>query len=294
MNQSNESKNVCVIGMGNMGSTLAKALLVKGHNVTVWNRTVSKCESLGEAGATIAASAAVATASTETTVVCVSDHAASASVLQTDEVAVALRGKILVQLSTVTADESRDMGRWAEANGIAYLDGSILGYPQNVLSNDCTIIYSGPKSVFDAGEGMLSAMGGKPKLVGEAVGGAPTFDKTLYANHYGSMLAFFHGAAICHAAGFPLETYVEQVVAGGAGYKPRFGELLVNRSYDAAGAAMNIDAAAYDHVVRLTDELGLDATFSTAVATLFERAMADGLGEQGFAAMFKVLIKESA
>ena len=48
MNQSNESKNVCVIGMGNMGSTLAKALLVKGHNVTVWNRTVSKCESLGE------------------------------------------------------------------------------------------------------------------------------------------------------------------------------------------------------------------------------------------------------
>jgi 3-hydroxyisobutyrate dehydrogenase-like beta-hydroxyacid dehydrogenase len=294
MTLSNEDKNVCVIGMGNMGSTLAEALLAKGHNVTVWNRTASKCGALGEAGATVAASAAEAVASADTTVVCVSDHAASASVLQTDEVTVALRGKVLVQLSTVTAEESRDMGRWAEQNGIAYLDGSILGYPQGILSNDCTIIYSGPRSVFDANEGMLSAMGGKPKLVGEAVGGAPTFDKTLYANHYGSMLAFFHGAAICHAAGFPLETYVAQVVAGGAGHKPHFGELLINRSYDAAGAAMNIDAAAYDHVVRLTDEFGLDATFSTAVATLFERAKADGLGEQGFAAMFKVLINESA
>ncbi len=294
MTPSNEDKNVCVIGMGNMGSTLAEALLAKGHNVTVWNRTASKFGALGEAGATVAASAAEAVASAETTVVCVSDHAASVSVPQTDEVAVALRGKILVQLSTVTAEESRDMDRWPEQNGIAYLDGSILGYPQNVLSNDCTIIYSGPKSVFDAVEGMLSAMGGKPKLVGEAVGGAPTFDKTLYANHYGSMLAFFHGAAICHAAGFPLETYVAQVVDSGAGNKPHFGELLINRSYDAAGAAMNIDAAAYDHVVRLTDELGLDATFSTAVSGLFERAMADGLGDQGLAAMFKVLINESA
>ena len=56
---------------------------------------------------------------------------------------------------------------------------------------------------------------------------------------------------------------------------------------------MEIEAAAYGHVVRLIDEVGLDATFSTAVSDLFERAMADGLGEQGIAAMFKVLIKKS-
>ena len=141
--------------------------------------------------------------------------------------------------------------------------------------------------------GVLSAMGGKPKLVGEAIGGALTFDKTIYAYSYGSILGFLHGAAICHAAGLSLETYVEQVVGFGAGSKPRLGEMLVKQSYEASGATMEIEAAAYGHVVRLIDELGLDATFSTAVSDLFERAMADGLGEQGIAAMFKVLIKKS-
>jgi len=69
MNQSNESKNVCVIGMGNMGSTLAKALLVKGYNVTVWNRTVSKCESLGEAAATVAPRSEISRSDNATTTI---------------------------------------------------------------------------------------------------------------------------------------------------------------------------------------------------------------------------------
>ncbi len=293
MSKTNESQHVCVIGLGAMGSALAEALLAKSYRVTVWNRTSSKCVALAEAGASVAASVSEAVAAADTIVVCLTDHGASTLVLRTDEAAGALGGKTLVQLSTVTAEESRDMGRWAADHGIAYLDGSIFGYPQDVLNNDCTIIYSGPKSVFDTSEGVLSAMGGNPKLVGEAVGSALTFDKAIYAYSYGSTLGFLHGAAICHAAGLTLETYVEQVVGFGAGSKPRLGEMLVKQSYEASGATMEIEAAAYGHVVKLTDELGLDATFSTAVSELFERAMADGLGEQGIAAMFKVLIKKS-
>ena len=52
MTESNERKQVCVIGLGNMGSALAGALLANGHGVTVWNRTSSKCGPLVEAGAT--------------------------------------------------------------------------------------------------------------------------------------------------------------------------------------------------------------------------------------------------
>ena len=46
MTGSNERKQVCVIGLGNMGSALAEALLAKDHSVTVWNRTASKCDPL--------------------------------------------------------------------------------------------------------------------------------------------------------------------------------------------------------------------------------------------------------
>ncbi len=199
MSESNESQLVSVIGLGNMGSALAEALLTSGHRVTVWNRTAAKCEALAEAGASVAASLSEAAAEAQVIVVCVIDHDASVSLLQKDDVANALRGRLLVQLSTVTAEESRDMGRWTEENGIAYLDGAILATPSRIRANAGEpIVFSGPRALFDANANVLGGMGAIPEFVGEAIGGAPTFDKTVYACYYGSVLAFFHGAAICH------------------------------------------------------------------------------------------------
>ena len=51
MSESKQSQDVSVIGIGNMGSALAEALIANGHRVTVWNRTAAKCEALADAGA---------------------------------------------------------------------------------------------------------------------------------------------------------------------------------------------------------------------------------------------------
>lgn len=287
MNETDESQRVCVIGLGAMGSALAEAFLAKGHRVTVWNRTVSKCEALAEAGASVATSVPLAIAEAQTVVVCVLDHDVSVSLLLSDDVARALRGKLLVQLSTVTAEESRELGRWAEENGIDYLDGSILTYPAGIRNNEGTIVYSGPKRIFDANQGVLAALGGGPKLVSEVIGGAPTFDKTLYAFHYGSLLAFLHGAAMCHAAGISLETYLDQV--GATANQRRYCEMIEKRSYEVTGATMELEAAAYAHVVTLSEELGVDGAFPTMVASHFERAIADGHGQREFAAIFEIM-----
>ena len=294
MTKSNKSQDASVIGLGNMGSALAEALLASGHSVTVWNRTASKCDALVQAGATAAASVLEAVASAQTVITCVTDHDASVSLLQTNEVAGTLRGKLLVQLSTVTAEESRDMGRWANEHSIAYLDGSILAYPQGIRDHSATIVYSGPKSVFDANEGVLTAMGGTPKFVGEAIGGAPTFDKTIYAWHYGSMLAFFHGAAICHAAGFPIETYVDEVLSGGEATLRRYGENIAERYYGEPTCVIDVHAAAYAHVVNLSEKLGIDVAFPQMVARAFERAIAEGHGQHELPAMFETLLNTSA
>ena len=65
-----------VIAIGGIRSKLADALLVKGHQVIVWNRTVSKCEPMAEAGTAVVAKAPRAVAQAEIAVVCVLDHAA--------------------------------------------------------------------------------------------------------------------------------------------------------------------------------------------------------------------------
>ncbi len=288
------TQSVSVIGLGNMGSALAEALIANGHRVTVWNRTASKGEPLSAAGATVAASASEAAAAGQTVVVCVTDHDASASLLLTDEVAKALRGKLLVQFSTVTAEQSRTLDHWAAENGVEYLDGSILAYPSNIRSNEGgTILYSGPRALFEANAVVLGDMNATPEFVGETVGSAAIFDKTIYAYHYAHMLAFFHGAAMCHAAGLPVDTYVRQVAEHGVSSKRRFGEMIAKRSYDNPSCAMEVEAQAYSHVVKLSEKLGVDSRFPKTVMGYFKQAIADGHGQHDLASTFEVLLKPS-
>ncbi|MBW4577952.1 MAG: NAD(P)-binding domain-containing protein [Tildeniella nuda ZEHNDER 1965/U140] len=89
-----------VIGLGTMGSTLAQLLLQNGYRVTVWNRTIAKAKSLVQAGAVLAPNAAAAVSASPIIVVCVHDYSATNQILATKEVAAALAGRILIQLTT--------------------------------------------------------------------------------------------------------------------------------------------------------------------------------------------------
>ena len=72
---------VAVIGLGDMGSALARAFLANRHRVTVWNRTAAKATPLVQAGAQQAKSVEAAVAAGDVIVVCVLDYAISESLL---------------------------------------------------------------------------------------------------------------------------------------------------------------------------------------------------------------------
>jgi len=290
MTSANTSTDIAIIGMGNMGSALAEALLTGGYKVAVWSRTQSRCVPLAERGARVCERASEAAASAGVVVVCLTDHAASLAVLREPDTARALADKLLVQVSTMTAAESEELGHWAHANDICYLDGSILAYPDGVRNGTATIVYSGPKRCFDEHETMLAAMSGKAEFVSETIGGAPTFDKTIYAFHYGSMLAFFHGAAMCHAAGFPIGVYVDEVLGADMATTLHYCECMTARRYDDPTCTIELHATAYAHVLALTESLGVDCALPRLVTGTSERALAEGHGEHELAAVFETLL----
>ena len=88
---------VTVIGLGNMGSALARALLdaPQGRAVTVWNRSPEKAAPLVDKGAILAPSAAEAMQASPVILVCVTNYAAANQIL--GEAATYLSGKRLVQ-----------------------------------------------------------------------------------------------------------------------------------------------------------------------------------------------------
>ena len=205
-----------------------------------------------------------------------------------------LRGKQLVQLSTVTAEESRAFGEWANERGAAYLDGSILAYPEMIRNGQGTIVYSGPQETFARCQGVLESMGGNAQLVGECVGVAPVFDKAIYAWHYGSTMAFLHGAAICQAAGFDIGVFAAEISSRDASRQARTAPFIRKREYDNPGCALEVEAAAYDHVLRVSEQVGVDTELAQTVARYFQRAKDAGLGAKETAAIFEVLLKDNA
>lgn len=288
--------DICVIGAGQMGAALAQSLLNAGLRVCAWNRTPAKAAALADAGARVAATAAEAVSGARFAVVCLTDQAATDAVLKADAVARALAGKVVVQFTTISPQQSRDFGAWATARGISYLDGTILGYPSDVIGARCTVVYSGPKELYDEGVRAFTAMGGNPKHAGATIGAAPAFARAINSYSFAGWLAFFHGAAICHKSGFPIEMFVEtaaSMLPSREAAMHAFGKKIAARDYGQSQAALALYAAAYEHVVDISAELEIDTAFPKTVARYFERAIAAGNGDRALPALFELLIEKT-
>src|SRR5665213_2275067 len=102
------SSEVTVIGLGSMGGGIARALVARGHRVSVWNRSREKIAPFKSAGAHAAETVTEAVAASPLVIMCVSDFAVANSLLETSATAAALKGKTLVQMTIgVAPDVSR-------------------------------------------------------------------------------------------------------------------------------------------------------------------------------------------
>ena len=296
MTGSSDSRDVCVIGLGLMGSALAEALLNAGHNVTVWNRTPGKAGPLTEKGARAAASAAEAINASEIALVCVTNHAAAMEILSTIPGGALDSGKCLVQLSTMTPDESSELARLAAQHRVGCLEGSILGTPSNVTGGTATIIVSGPREAFDAGEAVLRAFGDAKYLSSEA-GAACSFDKVWFAYVYGLHAAFFQGAALAHAKGFALDAFFDTVKARTPALVEQcmvFGEKIAARDHPATMGRLDIWAEPFNETLAMCRALGVHDGLPGAIMDNFRRASAAGRGDQELSAIFELIVPRNA
>ena len=106
------SEKVGFIGLGIMGKGMTHNLLKAGHDVTVWNRTISKMDEFVEAGAAAADSPADLTGKCDIIMVCVSDTPdVEEVVLGEDGVIHNIdSGDLVIDHSTISPHTTREIG----------------------------------------------------------------------------------------------------------------------------------------------------------------------------------------
>lgn len=284
--------DVSVIGLGAMGSALARALVRSGRRVTVWNRTSAKADPLVRDGATLAPSAAMAVGASPILVVCVDNYDVTRAILGTREVAAALAGKVLVQLSTGTPREAREGESWARERGVAYLDGAILAFPDHIATPDASILVSGAESVFRQCEPIFKILAENTSYLGENVGAASAMDCATLSYFAGALLGALHGARICESEGLRVDEYgalmaaISSIVGGDIKH---LGEAIQTATYQTPQATLGTWAAAVQRILQQAQDAKINSELPTFASRLFQKGVTAGFKNEEVAALIKVL-----
>jgi 3-hydroxyisobutyrate dehydrogenase-like beta-hydroxyacid dehydrogenase len=149
------------VGLGAMGSRLARRLLDAGHAVTGYNRTPGKAQPLVDAGLRVAATPRDVAAASDVVFTMVTDDAALRAVtLGADGVIAGLRaGATLVEMSTVSPAVTREIGEAVAARGAAMLDAPVSGSTVSVEQGVASVQVGGDAAVLERVRPYLLAMG---------------------------------------------------------------------------------------------------------------------------------------
>ena len=203
---------VAVIGTGRMGTAIAKALLLSGHRVSVYNRTQERAGACVQAGARLASSVREVVTSAEVTIVCVLEYAVSDALITHTDVVEALRGTDVIQFTSGSSAQARDTAEWAAVRKIRYLEGFPMFYPDQIGREEAATVYSGSKEVFNNRQDLLSALG-RAVFLGEDPALANAVVVCTTPMYHGAMLGVLQGAAIGRSLGLSKEQVKEVMVA---------------------------------------------------------------------------------
>jgi 3-hydroxyisobutyrate dehydrogenase-like beta-hydroxyacid dehydrogenase len=276
-----------MIGLGAMGSALARAFLGAGHDVTMWNRTPQRMAPLVAMGAAGADSLLAAIAASPVAVICIDSYAATTSLIGSDDVLAALSGRTLIQLSTGAPREARESEAWLKPHGIDYIDGAIMPYPEGIGEEDAQILFAGPQAAYARCEHLLSCLGGDVRYLGPNIAAAAALDMALLSRDLGSYRGSIHGAHACEAEGVDVATYAS-LFPDSYGAK-RLVEVIHAGAYADPGATISVWDGAVERIRGQAVDAGINSEVPDFIASFIKRAIAAGHGEEDIAALIKVL-----
>jgi 3-hydroxyisobutyrate dehydrogenase-like beta-hydroxyacid dehydrogenase len=157
------------LGLGNMGSAMARRLLEAGHEVTVWNRSAAAAEALASDGALVAATAAEAAQGREIVVSMLFDDAAHEAVLLGSDGAAAAMdaGALHIACSTISVGLSDRLAAAHTERGQEYLAAPVFGRPNVAAEGKLWIVAAGSEVAVNLARPVLALLSRGISVVGD-------------------------------------------------------------------------------------------------------------------------------
>lgn len=155
-----ENTRLGFIGIGNMGSRMAKRLLEDGYQVIVYNRSREAAEALVKYGATVADSIAELASRADVVLSSLTNDDAVKGVYTNPEGVFARvrRGSAIIEMSTVLPATSRKLYDLSREAGVKCLDSPVSGSTPSAEEGTLTLFCGGDEEVFQAAQPIFSSI----------------------------------------------------------------------------------------------------------------------------------------
>ena len=286
--------SVAVVGLGAMGSRIARRLIEAGHEVVVWNRSPAPIDELVALGASAAAGPADAARRSEVVLTMLADPAALQAVTEgPDGIAEgAAEGLTLIEMSTVGPAAIAWLAS-ALPPGVDLLDAPVLGSLPQVESGSLRIFVGGPEALLQRWTPLLSALG-SPLHVGALGSGAAA---KLVANTtlFGTLGVLGEALALAQGLGLSNETAFEVLAATPVASQAERRREAVETGEFPPRFKLSLARKDADLVAQAAQEAGVDMRVTEAARAWLAEAEADGWGDLDYSvALARMLGRSSA
>lgn len=282
--------SIAVLGLGIMGSGMARRLLGAQFPVTVYNRNHEKVQPFVNEGATAAATPSEAASRSQIILSMVSNDDASRQVWLGDDGALAGAGpnSLLIECSTLTAAWIHELASLAAKRGCSFLDAPVTGTKPHAASGELVFLVGGSAEAVAAAQPVFAVLGRETIPLGPTGSGA----LMKLTNNF---LCGVQAASLAEAIGFIEASGLDRTKALSILTSGAPGSGIVRRVADRVQAneftpnfALRWMAKDLSYALQEASSRKVPLQTVSAAAGIFQRAIDEGHGDEDFSAVGKI------
>lgn len=276
------------IGLGAMGTPMARRLAERGYLTHVWNRTRENADQLGkEHNVAVANTAADLVASVDIVFICVSRDDAVLKVI--DSILTAIKpGTILIDMSTINQSTAAQIAEKIQAHGGEFLDIPVTGGVEGAQTGRLAMMVGGHLETLEKVKPLLEILGSRIVHMGEnGMGQAAKAVNQIMAA--GINQAVTEALAFGVRAGLDMERLIDVLAGGAAGnwFLEKRGKTMMQGQYQ-PGFKLALHHKDLNICESMAEAMHMEIPVATRTRKDYESLMAQGYGNEDISALYRL------
>ncbi|MFZ2051136.1 MAG: NAD(P)-dependent oxidoreductase [Solirubrobacteraceae bacterium] len=282
-------RTIGFIGLGVMGTPMARNLMGAGYSLVVHNRTPAKAQALAQLGARVAGSPQEVAQLSEVAITMVPDSPDVEHVYLADEglLAGATPGQLFIDMSSIEAQVARSLAQRAGELGVQMLDAPVSGADVGAQEGTLSIMVGGESEAFERALPILRCLGRTIVHVGSAGAGqiVKACNQVLIA---GTIEAVSEALVLGSKAGVDPKALLQALSGGLAASRvlELKSEKMLSHRFT-PGFRASLHHKDLRNALAAAGQLGVPLLGAQAADELLEELIAEGLGNEDHSAMLR-------